>query len=255
MEPPPPMIVTCPNCSTRYSLTSAYIGPSGRKVRCTKCGHTWFQRPVEEEHVMTSATIGFDPRTESGPTEVRPARPMPAAKPVTITTASKGGDKRRKPSVGWYALAASVAAIAAAGWLAREPIVHAWPPAALLYEMAGAPVPPPGAGLQLQNVRSEQRAEEGGVVLVVEGQIVNTSEAERPVPRLRAISLDHEKQPVQSWAIDASAVALLPGEIATFHSAQRDPGPIAEVMLTFDESLDGPPAMGPQHAEEPAAGR
>ena len=36
------MILTCPNCSTRYLMSAASIGPAGREVRCAKCAHQWF---------------------------------------------------------------------------------------------------------------------------------------------------------------------------------------------------------------------
>lgn len=39
------MILSCPNCSTRYLLSSASIGVDGRDVRCAKCNHQWFQEP------------------------------------------------------------------------------------------------------------------------------------------------------------------------------------------------------------------
>ena len=39
------MILTCPACSTRYTLDPQSLGPDGRKVRCTQCGHVWHQDP------------------------------------------------------------------------------------------------------------------------------------------------------------------------------------------------------------------
>ena len=44
------MIVTCDNCQTRYNLPLSEIRESGRRVRCTNCGHEWtqFRNPDEK---------------------------------------------------------------------------------------------------------------------------------------------------------------------------------------------------------------
>jgi len=43
------MIITCPSCQARYPVDPAAFAPSGRKVRCKKCGHVWRQAPHETE--------------------------------------------------------------------------------------------------------------------------------------------------------------------------------------------------------------
>jgi len=42
------MIVTCPNCSTCYSVDPGALGPAGKTVRCSNCAHQWVQRPPSE---------------------------------------------------------------------------------------------------------------------------------------------------------------------------------------------------------------
>jgi predicted Zn finger-like uncharacterized protein len=42
------MIVTCPACATRYQVDPTTIGPQGRTVRCSKCGHSWTQTPPDD---------------------------------------------------------------------------------------------------------------------------------------------------------------------------------------------------------------
>ncbi|MEO1252285.1 MAG: zinc-ribbon domain-containing protein [Pseudomonadota bacterium] len=36
------MIITCPECATRYDLEEDRFLPNGRSVRCTSCGESWF---------------------------------------------------------------------------------------------------------------------------------------------------------------------------------------------------------------------
>lgn len=105
----------------------------------------------------------------------------------------------------------------------RQEIAEIWPPSARLFETIGLPVEALGAGLQLQNVRSEKRVEDGITILVIEGQITNVSDRERAVPPLRAVTLGPDKTPVGDWSFTASHETLLPGEIATFQSEMREP--------------------------------
>lgn len=37
------LVITCPDCKTRYKATAQSIGDDGRTVRCVKCGSTWFE--------------------------------------------------------------------------------------------------------------------------------------------------------------------------------------------------------------------
>jgi len=211
------MLITCPNCSTRYTVADSAVPSQGRKVRCKSCGHVWYQRPVVEEPERTLVPDDIAP--------VRRAAPKPGKAKTPLS---------RGVVAGWAAFAVLLAAILAGGYFGRAHVVRLWPPAALLYETVGLAVDPPGTGLQLQNVRSEQRNENGGTLLVVEGQIVNASEVVRPVPKVRAVSLGFDRKPVQTWTIETTSDQLLPGEIATFRSTQRDPGAVAEVMVTFE---------------------
>lgn len=42
------MIITCPSCASRYPVDASSFVPSGRKVRCAKCGNTWHQAPPSD---------------------------------------------------------------------------------------------------------------------------------------------------------------------------------------------------------------
>ena len=43
------MILTCPQCETRFVVPDTAIPPGGRSVRCAKCQAKWHQLPVEED--------------------------------------------------------------------------------------------------------------------------------------------------------------------------------------------------------------
>jgi predicted Zn finger-like uncharacterized protein len=95
------MIITCPNCSTRYSLPQDKVKPGGQKVRCAKCGTVWFQPPDEpepldltaEEAIPTPPSPAWAAPTPAGtettpppsepPPPEPPVAPMPAAPTAT----------------------------------------------------------------------------------------------------------------------------------------------------------------------------
>ena len=43
------MILTCPECGTRYVVKDGAIPPGGRQVRCASCKHSWHQDPEEAD--------------------------------------------------------------------------------------------------------------------------------------------------------------------------------------------------------------
>ncbi len=38
------MSITCPNCNTSFIVSNDQIGTLGRKVKCSKCQHIWYQK-------------------------------------------------------------------------------------------------------------------------------------------------------------------------------------------------------------------
>ncbi|WP_347939355.1 MJ0042-type zinc finger domain-containing protein [Rickettsia oklahomensis] len=38
------MYITCPNCQTKFIVTSNQIGINGRRVKCSKCNYLWYQK-------------------------------------------------------------------------------------------------------------------------------------------------------------------------------------------------------------------
>ncbi|MBI1179550.1 MAG: DUF3426 domain-containing protein [Alphaproteobacteria bacterium] len=75
------MIITCPNCSTRYTLPQEKIRLGGQKVRCAKCGHVWHQMPEPEEAALVEPAP--PPETDTAPAwSDEPAAESAAAEPT-----------------------------------------------------------------------------------------------------------------------------------------------------------------------------
>lgn len=68
------MILTCPNCETKYSVDPNTLAPDGKTVRCAKCGHSWMEHPPGD----MPHTVGPEPE----PAAAAPAPPPPAPTPT-----------------------------------------------------------------------------------------------------------------------------------------------------------------------------
>lgn len=60
------MQIQCPACATRYFVPDSAIGPDGRRVRCAKCRHNWFQE---------GASVAGEPGADEQPPLPDPAVP------------------------------------------------------------------------------------------------------------------------------------------------------------------------------------
>ncbi len=88
------MIISCPECTTKFSIADAVLGERGRKVRCYKCGHTWHQTPEN------AAPAAPPPPLVVEPMEVAPRRPAQPLMPPTSTAGETSVPLESEPSGG-----------------------------------------------------------------------------------------------------------------------------------------------------------
>ena len=58
------MIITCPECATRYDLEDERFQPHGRSVRCTNCGESWFVPAPEPAEAFSSQSRAAPARSQ-----------------------------------------------------------------------------------------------------------------------------------------------------------------------------------------------
>ncbi len=248
------MILTCPSCETRYEVDASAFPPAGRTVRCAKCGNSWTEKPPQDMpltvEVEAPAAVPEPapppppppPPPAPEPTEVSfdeaPA-PVPEPEPDDISIdigvpEPAGGGRRVGLIAGWIGLVVFLVGLAAGGIFAQEMIVAAWPPASKLYEMVGMAAPKPGYGLDLQVTGTDQKLEGKKVILIVKGQITNTSEADQPIPKLIGVLFDAKRRELFDWKFAASKPHLAPGEKLEFSTRVPDPPKEAkDLVVTF----------------------
>src|ERR1044072_4424696 len=77
------MILTCPQCATRYQMDDDKLPSGGRKVRCTKGGHVWFhETPIAPpEPALDRFSQPEAPPPERSPPPQPPPLPHPPPPP------------------------------------------------------------------------------------------------------------------------------------------------------------------------------
>lgn len=223
------MILTCPQCATRYQVDAAQFAGVGRKVRCAKCGHVWHQEaaPPEPEPGLESAAFEAEPPPAPSVPEPRPAAYAPAAVVAAAEQEQAQAPQRRRDVsgivsvAGWFGLAVLVAVLGWAGVHYRQTIVTVWPQAASLYSRIGLGVN--ARGIAFTDV-AYRRAQEGGQqVLSVSGKLVNVTHSEQPVPEIRVTITDDARRELYHWNFSAGVSTLQPGQKIGFLSRLTSP--------------------------------
>ena len=240
------MIVGCPSCATRFRIDAAVLGPSGRKLKCSRCAHQWFEGAPEEqaEPEVAEAPPVVEPEPAPEPPPRAPKSESFEAPPRRRTRRTPNLPARTKPrrrrggGLGWGLATVMAALVIAVLSFGREQLVSFYPPAGDVYAALGFSDPAPGDGLELREI-VPSRAEEGGVAyLVLDGTVVNVTDEILSVPEMTAVVRDEQSAALQQWTFRADVVALQPGESAAFKTRLAAPADGAtDVKIEFADGV------------------
>lgn len=219
------MILNCPSCGARFKVEAALLGAEGRSVRCGSCGHNWHQTAAEP---APPKEIRADPSLDKLDEQRKRVQARRAI-------AKREAKSRSSAGVGWLIFLVVLGALAAGAWFGRETIIALVPGTVRLYELVGLEERV-GEGLDLRDVISERRVVDGAPTLFIEGTIVNVSDRDRPVPRLRASLIDPSGVELSNWVFAAGSQTLPPGGFTTFQTEAADPPASGSLNLVFIET-------------------
>lgn len=229
------MIVTCPNCASRFHVEDKALGTDGRKVRCGSCAHAWLQKPVAEEAPAVAEVAFEDAEPEPKAPEPEPAPKESPPEPKIKRPPRPAAEPRRQRSIGrivvWLVFVVLIAGILVGGYRYRQLVVNRWPSATGIYEAVGVSViPPPSYSFTFVKEKVETKFEtvDGKSVLSVSGVITNKSSRPRPVPHIRIFVRDKDRKLVQTWDFSIKKKSLKAGESAEFKTRIRNLAPGAD---------------------------
>lgn len=249
------MIVTCPSCGASFKVDPARLGPAGRRVRCSSCGHRWLVRPEApaeppaprptaaaaeparpaEASGIAAAPPGLaivtPPRPDEDEPQAVPPPPLAGAPPLGQPVTGKG-----VAVAGWLVVVLILLALAGLV-VGRNEIASAFPWSLAVYDRLGLAVTA-RLGLELKNLESRRIQDQGLTVFVVEGEVHNLASVERPVPPIRVALLDAERNELD-WALfKAEASTLAAGAVTRFEARLVDP-PVAAKTFRVSFAQDG----------------
>jgi predicted Zn finger-like uncharacterized protein len=256
------IVLSCPNCATRYRAESTAIGAQGRRVRCTGCGHVWTaqgEEPEELELGQDDVDSLFDDM--AGPAaEPEPApEPEPEIDKQPVQAIRARAEKRRRAAsmaaVGgaWGGLAFMCASLLIAASIFRVDIVTMWPRAASAYAAVGMDVNP--YGFEIDPITISRETEAGTPVLVIEGAVRNVTGRSRATPELVGVLFDESGALLMEWPLREDAVEVEGGESHAFRTVLADPPPEAreaEIRLAGFGHAGEAPCHGEDHAPDHA---
>lgn len=216
------MILGCPECNTRFAIDAQALRPDGRRVKCGKCEHVWFEEPP--------------PPSSAEPLSVTPLEPDEQSSiPTPNLPAITGADQRRTAGAAWILVIFLLVVISALGWFGRGSIALAWPTAEIIYASVGIDAfPPPGEGLSI-----DMEVKRVDKTLQLVGEILNTTDENRALPPIYAVLQDANGKRLRHWKLDVDVSVLGPGEKVPFATEiDTVPDGTANVSVLFINPAD-----------------
>lgn len=231
------MILACPSCATRFSVSHDVLAAGARRVRCAQCRHVW---TAYGDAQPESATEGQDAaETASGAAPdaafadilagIAPdwAAEQAAASPHDAGLRRWGLTARRFRISAAQAKIISVVltlAILLLGLTAHRQLAVRIPALASLYAMIGLQREDAAKYFDLQLTRVEKCLVAGRDMLCIEGSVTHKGGKPMTSPRVKVTGLGVDGLPLTdaggratvNWTIRPETGRLAPGETKTF---------------------------------------
>lgn len=230
------MILTCPECASRYFVDDSKVGAAGRVVRCASCGHRWTARnsdgddlfdepeaPSLASQVDAAAQVSeadADAEAAGSEAEEPPVSALPGEELPKVFRARADAERRLREATAtgviWAGMAGAMAVILVAALIFRIDVVKILPGSAGAYAAVGLPVNTVGLVIDSGSIKAQPVMQDGHAAVTITGAIRNITEHEVLAPPLRVELLNKQEKRVAGQLAAAADAKIPPGEVRHF---------------------------------------
>ncbi len=220
------MILSCPECTTRFMVPDDALRPTGRNVKCGKCEHRWFADPPPP---IDDSDDAYEPISVT-PLDPEEQSPIPPRNLPAVTTRSS----MRSTVAAWGLLVAMLTVLGSVLWFGRAQLVAAVPIVQPVYQKIGVCVgiADPETSFRISGNSQPSLAESGE--LVITREVMRDNSCATYVPDIVVEFLDTNKKVLQRVRYPIGVAELVLGEPTPFALKIADwPDNIADINLLF----------------------
>ena len=249
------MILTCPECATRYFVGDDQVGPEGRTVRCASCGNRWTAHAEPDLDLFVDPEQGaISKAPELAPVADMPVSELPGDELPKVFRAKAETTRRvreaRATGVIWGGMTVFVSATLLLALVFKADVARLWPRSASAFAAAGQPVN--RIGLVPEKITFVPTLQNGHAALAVRGQLRNVTSQDVVSPPLQISLLNRQGKRVMAKIAAISNPKIPAGETRNFSILLLDP-PTTSVELDVTFVTDEKGLKLPAAAQAPEA--
>jgi len=236
------MILTCPECASRYFVDDSKVGSAGRVVRCAACGHRWtarnedaldlFEEPSAADLATEPNLTALDGATNPADDPDAPVSALPGEELPKVFRARADAERRLREAkttgVVWGGMVAVMVLLLGGAWLFNMNVAKLWPRTAGAYAFVNRPVNT--VGLVVENLKAEPTMEHGHAAVTITGVLRNITDHTVATPPLRVALLNGHDKRVAGKLAAAADPMIPPGQTRHFSVTLLDPPKTAKLL-------------------------
>jgi predicted Zn finger-like uncharacterized protein len=236
------MILTCPECASRYFVDDSKVGAAGRVVRCAACGTRWtarnedaldlFDEPSAADLAGEPNLTALDGAANPADDSQTPVDQLPGEELPKVFRARADAERRLKEAkttgIIWGGMVAVMLVILGCAYVFRLNVAQLWPTTAGAYALVNRPVNT--VGLVVEDLKAEPSMQDGHAAITITGVIRNITDHAVTTPPLRVALLNKHEKRVAGKLAAAADPLIPPSQTRHFSVTLLDPPRTANTL-------------------------